>query len=92
MINKPIPISGVAQLVRPIIEMPIALYSDPKLGINWQIGTVATKSQLEAAILISSNEYLPNGFLPSLCPGDVVILQEGKFWITTDWEVKVLDN
>lgn len=89
--NKPIPISGVvARLVRPIIEMPISLYFDPKLGINWESGTLATKLELEQLIVKSSGEILPNGFLPSLCPGDVVVLKEGKFWITTNWEVKPL--
>lgn len=34
------------------------------------------------------SEYLPNGIMCSLNPGEVLILAEGEFWITRDWEVQ----
>lgn len=89
--HKPIPASGVApSTVRPITEILIRLYWEPNLGINWKFGDPVTKAQLELAIIRSSNQQLPNGLLPSLCPGDVILLQDGKFWITADWEVEPL--
>lgn len=89
--HKPIPVCGVApSTVRPSLEILIPLYWEANLGINWQFGEPVTKAQLELAIIRSSNQQLPNELLPSLCPGDVVLLQEGKFWITADWEVEPL--
>lgn len=89
--HKPIPVCGVApSTVRPSPEILIRLYWETNLGINWEKGDPVTKAQLELAIIRSSNEQLPNGLLPSLCPGDVILLQDGKFWITADWELAAL--
>lgn len=46
-----------------------------------------SKEQLETAIDQCRGQRLPNDVLPSLAPGDVVILNDGYFWISGSWEV-----
>lgn len=79
---------GIPEIVRPKVQMPIPLYLDLKDGINWnERGNPATKADLEAAIDRSRGYWIPNEFLPSLAPGDVVILIEGQFWIDRGWNL-----
>ena len=47
---------------------------------------------LQEAIAKSAGEYLPNGIMPSLTPGEVVILAEGEYWITRDWKLELLHS
>ena len=48
------------------------------------------KMPIEDAISQSLNQKLPNGLLPALDPGDVLILAEGEFWINCDWKILAL--
>jgi hypothetical protein len=80
---------GIPAIVTPRIQMPIALYFDLRDGINWnERGNRATKADLEAAINRSRGYWVPNEFLPSLSPGDVMDLVEGRFWIDRGWNVQ----
>ncbi len=79
----PIPVFGVPRNVRPVPQIKIPLWWHALDGIGWkERGEVCTKTQLEDAILQSAGQHLPNGLLPALDPGDVLILAEGEFWIT----------
>ena len=81
----PIPVCGVPSNVSPCIEMPIELYWNNRDGINWERGEPATKASLEQAIDECRGRHLPNELLPSLSPGDVVVLHDGIFWIDRNW-------
>jgi hypothetical protein len=72
--------------------MPIPLYWRHDLGINWMRGELVTIAQLEDASAKSSGQRLPNDLLPSLAPGDVVLLKEGRFWIEPEWKIKPLNE
>ena len=88
MKKSPIPVCGVSKYVKPAQHMVIPLWWDAIEGINWDTkGVKCTKLQLEEAIEKSSGQQLPNDFLPSLAPGDVVELVEGRFWINANWEL-----
>ena len=89
--NHPLPASGM-RITEPILEMPISLYWQHDLGINWWSGEPVTIAQLEDAIEKSSGQRLPNDLLPSLAPGDVVLLKEGRFWIDPEWKIKPLNE
>lgn len=70
-----IPVFGVPRNVRPVPQIKIPLWWHALDGIGWkERGEVCTKTQLEDAILQSAGQYLPNGLLPALDPGDVLIL------------------
>lgn len=90
--SLPIPVFAVPTNVKPIFQVPISLWFDEKEGINWnQLGVKATKSQLVSCIKKCGGRRLPNEILPALDPEDVVILQDGIFWIDRDWELKTID-
>ena len=87
----PIPICGVSGVICPRPEIKLPLYWHALEGINWsEIGEVCTLARLQDAIARSTGEYLPNGIMCSLNPGSVVILAEGEFWITREWEIEQL--
>ena len=87
--KHPIPICGISGTIRPRPEIKLPLYWHALEGINWAgIGEVCTLARLQNAIARSADQYLPNGIMCSLNPGEVVILAEGEFWITRDWEVE----
>lgn len=85
--NRPIPVFGVPSCVKPRRHMYIDLYWNTQDGINWDRGEKVSKAQLEVAIKQSAGRRLPNDMLPALDPGDVVVLKEGIFWITRDWQI-----
>ncbi|MGG6295238.1 hypothetical protein ACQ4M4_12685 [Leptolyngbya sp. AN02str] len=91
MIEHPIPVTGVSSGVCPNNAMPIALYWHAHEGINWsKLGAPATRQQLLDAIALSAGFRLPNELLPALCPGDVVVLADGTFWISRNWQVEAI--
>lgn len=85
---NPLPVAGTPVSVSPNLQMPIPLYWVHDEGINWTRGESVSKAQLEEAINRSGGQRLPNGILPALSPGDVVVLVEGIFWIDRDWIVQ----
>jgi hypothetical protein len=90
--SLPIPVFGVPANIKPIFQVPISLWYDKQNGFDWKpVGEPATKSQLEAGIKKCRGRRLPNEILPALDPEDVVILQDGIFWIDRDWELKLID-
>ena len=85
----PIPVFGVPRNVHPVPQIKIPLWWHTIEGINWnELGKICTLKQIEDAIFQSQNQRLPNGLLPALDPGDVVILAEGEFWITREWKIE----
>lgn len=84
----PIPVFSVPKNVQPVPQIKIPLYWHSAEGINWsKLGEMCTLGQIEEAIFQSANQRLPNGLLPALDPGDVVILFEGEFWINREWQL-----
>lgn len=88
---NPLPVAGTPASVSPNLQMPIPLYWKHDEGINWSKGEAVTKAQLEQAITQSKGQQLPNGILPALDPGDVVVLQDGDFWIDRNWLLQPVD-
>ena len=89
----PIPICGISGIIRPCPEIKLPLFWHALEGIYWGDsgnGSICTLSRLQDAIAKSAGEYLPNGIMCSLNPGEVVILAEGEFWITREWELQPL--
>ncbi len=87
----PIPVFGVPQYVNPQFHMKIPLWWHAVEGVNWnKSGEICSLKRLEEAILQSADQHLPNGLLPALDPGDLVLLAEGEFWIDRDWELKLV--
>lgn len=87
--KQPIPVFGVPRNVRPVPQIKIPLWWHTIEGINWnELGKICTVKQIEDAIFQSRSQRLPNGLLPALDPGDVVILAEGEFWITREWKIE----
>ena len=91
--KHPIPICGISGTIRPRPEIKIPLYWHAQEGIYWDgnwngRGEICTLARLQDAIAKSAGEYLPNGIMCSLNLGEVVILAEGEFWITREWEVE----
>lgn len=88
-VKHPIPICGISGTIRPRPEIKLPLSWHALEGINWsRKGETCTLARLQDAIQRSAGEYLPNGIMCSLNPGEVVILAEGEYWITREWEVK----
>lgn len=86
--KQPLPVFGVSQKVHPVPQIKIQLWWHASEGVNWNgIGEVCTLKQIEDAISQSAGQRLPNGLLPALDPGDVLILAEGEFWINRDWKI-----
>jgi hypothetical protein len=84
----PTPVCGVPSTMRPRIQMPISLYFRAgEISWNGNANEPATKKQLESAIDKSRGHCLPNGILPALDPGDVVVLSEGVYWLDRDWKI-----
>lgn len=84
----PIPVFGVPLKVIPDLTEPIYLYWHDLEGLNWDKGRPAKREELELAIERSRGQRLPNNFLPALDPGDVVILEDGIFWIDSEWKLQ----
>ena len=58
-------------------------------GINWSKGDRATLDQLKQAIYRASGQRLPKRqIMGPLCPGEVVLLEEGVFEIRPEWDVQ----
>jgi hypothetical protein len=73
--KHPISVCGVPRNVSPHSHLKIPLWWHSIEGINWsKLGEVCTKAQLEDAISQSAGQHLPNGLLPALDPGDVLVL------------------
>jgi hypothetical protein len=90
--DVPIPVFGVPAVVNPNRHLLIPLYWHPQEGINWVVGQVVSKQQLEDAITAAAGLRLPNDLLPALDPGDVIEIQEGTYWIDRDWQVLPLPS
>ncbi|MCC5640280.1 hypothetical protein LC593_31495 [Nostoc sp. CHAB 5844] len=88
----PIPVFAVPASVNPVFQMPIGLWYSVQKGINWEhVGQPVTKLQIQNGIKKSSGRKLANEILPALDPGDVVVLQDGIFWIDRDWVLQAID-
>jgi hypothetical protein len=90
--DVPIPVFGVPLEVKPDRFRHLKLYWHPQEGINWVVGQIASKQQLEDAIAAAAGLRLPNDLLPALDPGDVIEIQEGTYWIDRDWKVLPLPS
>ena len=90
--QHPIPICGISGVIRPRPEIKLHLFWHALDGIYWGSSgeEVCTLARLQDAIARSAGEYLPNGIMCSLNPGEVIILAEGEFWITREWEIEQL--
>ena len=89
--KHPIPICGISGVIRPRPEIKLPLRWHALEGIYWGnsgSGEVCTLARLQDVIARSAGEYLHNGIMCSLNPSEVVILAEGEFWITHEWEVE----
>lgn len=84
----PIPVYPVPAEIEPDFLHPIHLYWHRQEGLNWEKGKPARRAELEQAIECSRGKRLPNDFLPALDPGDVVILEDGIFWIDREWNLQ----
>jgi hypothetical protein len=86
-----IPVFGVPAEVIPDFLHPIYLYWHRLEGLNWEKGKPARREELEQSIERSRGGRLPSDFLPALDPGDVVILEDGIFWIDRDWKLQAVN-
>ena len=89
--QHPIPICGISGIIHPRPEIKLHLFWHALEGIYWgnpSSGEICTLARLQDAIARSAGEYLPNGVMCSLSPGEVVILAEGEYWITRELEIE----